>query len=307
MKILYAVGNRPSGDNQLNHFLRNTEHSVKIASFLNSSRNIQFVDWMLDPLDERTSKENPALLSRLYEKDILEYDPDLAVIDYEPITLKLVKKLNIPYMLVSPIHSVESVSHSYMWISYQSRLFYYLKYYAYKESIERFALTPFSNSLELLGSKIKHGVQWIRPYIKDLKKSETGHKICAVLNDPARNEILERIIISLDDPVEITDSVTDCSDTVISLGDTDTIAQAILGRKYICVLPSLNDLEQLSNACMVSYLGFGQDLGQLELMNLFAPNALDDALRKKSMTSPTWPVISGKFLHEKVNEYASSI
>jgi len=274
MKILYAAGRLDDSNIRLGHFLRHTNHDVKVAAYYKNSDCLSRVHWMLDalePLKKNTQEvleyinyESPLNIAPLLMMidDISEWNPDLFVIDYEPISAAIAQALDIPFISCSPAHLLDGVK----WPKgKKTKVKANMK--AFDGAIEKLIYCPFGrleNAPELL-----EGFDWIQPYEYDSHREGT-----------------EAIRRKIED-----------GGSSMSIGTSGSLSKIISGGKSICVLDSPEDIEGSLNGIFVDTLGLGVALGKAETNMSYASKKIDSFLSKDYSYKIT---DSFKRLHERL-------
>lgn len=304
-KIFYACGNHAIGYH-LKQFKELSGYDVRIAAYLNDTICLDHVDWLLDSFNNpkvprvswyeykvKNDVSHPGLSVLL--KDLKEWKPDLAIIDHDVYCLSACRKLEIPIVLAGACHFIEQGGAEIL----SKQRYRKLRFNHYRDNSKNIEFTRFASSI------IPNVNNYYFPYVKESKLIGTS-KICAVINDPTRFDILQRIINSLNLDVEFTDEVTQNSNVVICLGDPVTVVEALRQGKYMIVLPKLSDYGQVINAATVQEYGAGVNLGQLELMQYYAPDELQNFLGKVKVPNKI-QLVERIFLHERIKQYENSL
>ena len=314
-KILYSAGNRVGAGEILRRFLLSKPNCIiKTAAYIKSSYNIQFIDWTLDALIDESMVTGNNLdkkdLIKLFDHDYLPnliakqaallieevsaYAPDLIICDGEPILAHIAKSLNIELWYVSPLHLLNGIKWNFPGCHY----FYYLENQrvamdTWPKADKTFIYSPFA----WFGLKLKKGFQWICPDV-------------IANNDP----FIDATFISTDhERIKDITNIVNCFNSNIKLnyinskwlftsGETSVISDGInSGVGRIAVAPRIDDPELLINAFLINKLRLGDDLSQIEFMDKFSINEIENSFLKPRMQYNLFP--KEKTLKEEIENY----
>lgn len=278
MKILYAAGELNDSNIRLSHFLHevSSEHEIKVCCYSKNSEYLNTVHWNLDALkygklDREKSLEyigeplslNPKALE-MFLDDVSKYNPEVFIIDYEPISALIANTLDIPFISCSPVHLINGIK----WKTRNKNTAKIPKDLKYFDSaIEKLIYAPFGvleNAPEL-----NDGFDWITPYQYD-----------------SYREGLENIVNKIHN-----------SNKFVCTGTSGSVSKGILERKQICVLNEPDNLECTVNGIFVDSLGLGVCLGKAEENMEYAALKVDEFINK------TYSYTINKnyeYLHERI-------
>lgn len=299
MKILYSAGDRLGAAHQLFGFLEYTAHDVKVAAYQKSSRLISFTDWMLDSV--LSDNHNLELL----QQDIKIYDPDLVLIDGEPIVANIANELSIPILYCSPLHILDGISWKRGTLSYSApieKLRSMLNLLPI--GISKLIYSPFG---DIEGAPIiKNGFDWVCPYHVSVDESQSLYHNLMIVEDNERVNLIETLtkklklqkVCSLNLNYE---TLLRQTDWILSTGETQHVADALYNNKRISLIPNINDVETLLNAIMCSYLKIADDLGQIELMEFSATYEIEKSYNHRNNFRYSVNDNKKMMLHERVD------
>lgn len=317
MKILYSAGNRVGANSQLYRFLASLpkEHTIRIAAYLKSSHSLAHIDWTLDSLYHNIiSKKKSIELRNLFGhpnvptinienatvllSEAIEFEPDLIISDGEPISAHIAKTLGVELWYCSAVHMLDGIDWGHAQLRYLSLLENTRKALSTMPEPDRiFVYSPFCDVA--FRPVLKEGYEWMQPYHVIGCDSDKEYENIFIINEYERFSPIVKIINSLSERVALVSPYSEsfnnidlflnnddesykkllgCCKKVFTTGETSYVADAIYNKKNICIAPSLNDPETLLNAILVKEYSVGVDIGQVELMDVFALNQLEEAL-----------------------------
>lgn len=312
MRIIYSAGNRIGANTQLARFLDNidkTKHQVKTAAYLKSSYSISTINWILNAIHKnipqnlihihnlQSIRYNQNVISKLLN-DVAEFNPNLIICDNEHILANIANEMNIPLWYCSPMLLSEGVD----WtmrdkINYSYFINLDLNNKQVFPLAEKYLIySPFcdlKNSPELKVYRDDdwspiYKYNWVRPYYN---KPVYNIDISEIARSLELNKILKYINLN---------------DYYFTDGNTDSIADLIYSKKKIIVSPSLENKESLLNSIILDRYKIGVDVGQVELMNKFSLEEIENAksfnLNKIKLTNS-----KTKQLHEMIDDFEKSI
>lgn len=268
MKIIYSADSRVGAAYQLLDFLAATTHQVKVAGYPTLTHffgtNFNVIDWNLEAINASPPRIR-SKKAELLTKDIIRYNPDLVIIDNEPIIARLANQLGIPIVYCTPLHLLDGLEDPiYKESHYSGRLnSIYSRIKELPKGVIKFIYSPFGDFSSL---SLKKGFEWIQPY----------HGIFAVRDnnllstiESNRGKAFQEIFASL--RVEVTSSTrkdplyqNSFERYFLTEGYTAYLADALYNGCNVLITPS-TDMEGMLNAALVEKLGLGVDLGQIEL------------------------------------------
>lgn len=305
MKILYAAGNRSASGLQFKRIKENlSEHEIKFAGFASSTQFVSDIDFLLDYFysdfyDLVWNKIKSGKFNLEMEEfccSILEFSPDLIIVDDEPLLISLGNFLKIPVWNCSPINLMDGCNHQIDDLSY--RYIFHLQKIDHKlrsKPERNLIYSPFYFSNEL---KIKNGFEWIKPYsVKTNNKEEKNLNIA--LFSQREKKIFEIFKYSKYEGCFFSNSklntnkiagfqINDTeyqtllsqSKNVFCAAEASFLIDALISESNIFVFPNLKDLETLINASILQGLNFGIDLGQIELMEKYGVDEINRLLNR---------------------------
>src|SRR3990167_6151836 len=278
MRIVYSAGNRLGAAHQVFGFLEHTSHDVRIAAFRRSGRLLHFTDWTLDAIKSDNNIERLQI-------DIQKYDPDLVVIDGEPVVATIARSLSIPIVYCSPLHILDGVPWERGQLAYSAQVEELRKTLTdLPIGVTRFVYSPFGD-IDGMPS-LRDGFEWVRPYHFSVDRTPQVESILFVIEDDSRFENLTKTTLGLRLNLEYSRELDfsyienlKLAEWVFTTGETRHIADAIYSNKQICIFPNIKDPETIMNAILCSQFGVGFDAGQVELMGRFAQAEIEKILK----------------------------
>lgn len=363
MKILYSAGNRVGANSQLSRFLQHLDgkHEIKIAAYLKSSDSIPHIDWTLDALHyNKPATANTGMLqlfgyrgvpfvnvdnARIFLQETEKFEPELFIVDGEPIAAHIAKKLGIKLWYYSPLHMLNGLEWEKGQLRYVSRLTslrHMLR--SMPEPDAAFIYSPFGDIK--FRPYLKNGFEWIQPYHIEvgekptviIKSRSVGPTInakifpgtnitnIAIINDTNRYSALTKILNSIGFTINLFSPFTERYNNLLveninnklkyrdtltyakwlfTTGETSYISDAFYNLKDICVAPTLTDPETLLNAILCRSYGIGVDVAQVELSEDFAAEAIEKAYFKK-LKKNYLSVQKAHLLHDRINNLCNT-
>jgi hypothetical protein len=282
-RIIFSVGKHHS-DIQFKVMVGNLrkDFDLKIASYFNKLSQVKYRDWILDPLfchplSPSTSiqqwingsfgKTNTKKFDQLFN-DIIEYEPDLIIVDFEPILGMIGNALDIPVWNCSTLNLDFAIDFSHEHKSYKALLRPFKNnWYQYSLKFHKQLIySPFYK----FSLPIKNKYEWVAPFFESYSNEKDSSKLVVHHHRPLLKQIANCVGLEhLDGKY--------CAD-VISSGETQLLADIIMNQmaKSLNLAPNLTSLETMINANVISLFGLGYDLGQIELMGNYAKSYLDE-------------------------------
>jgi hypothetical protein len=352
MRILYSAGNRVGANSQLSRFLQHagSKHEIKIAAYLKSSDSIPHIDWTLDALHYNKPATANAEMFKLFGhrgvpfvninnvrillQEIEQFEPELFIVDGEPTTAHIAKKLGIKLWYYSPLHLLNGLEWEKGQLRYISRLTslrHMLR--SMPEPDAAFIYSPFGDIK--FRPYLKNGFEWIQPYHIDVEEGPTviiksrsvgitlSNSNIAIINDTNRYSALTKILNSINSKFTINlfspftdqynnlfveninnklkyrDKLTNAK-WLFTTGETSYVSDAFYNLKDICIAPTLTDSETLLNAILCKIYGIGVDVAQVELSQNFATETIEKSFFKK-LKKDYLSVQKNLLLHDKIN------
>lgn len=326
MKILYSCGNRVGANLQLQRFLENTSHEVKVAAYLKSSQSLNHIDWTLDALSHPYNRNDRNELAQIFGQqnipavgveevellisDIHEYEPDLVICDFEPIVSHIASSLGLRLWYCSPVHLLDGIVWPSGWMRYAGLLAKTRQtLLKLPKSEKTFIYSPFGDLSN--PPQIREGYEWVSPFAKIGDKNSENIGI-AVINCLTRISILSKILncvppfnITLFCPVEYRLSHLEVQNIenienyqwslsnarwVFNTGETSLIADALYNRvASLCISPSLDDPEEMLNASLCHAYQLGVDVGRIEYLEKYATDHLKELYSQNCISQDIKP------------------
>lgn len=334
MKIIYSAGDRVGANSQLSRILENLQgHQIKIAAFIKSSESIAHIDWTLDSLYYNkafpTNKELSEIFDsnipfvnvrnvKIFLKEAEEFEPDLFIIDGEPIAAHIAKKLNVPIWYCSPLHLLDGVQWERGKLRYNSKLIKLKKILNNLPEPEKiFIYSPF---VDIENSpQINSGFEWIKPYHHKISSKLISNTGAAIINDVDRISDLSKILNSVSFDLKLFSSFGEKFSNINSLiinktnyfeelkktrwlfttGETSFVSDAFYNLINLCISPSLDDYESLLNAILITEYNIGTDVSKLELLGKYSIDIIEESFAKK-LKHNYLNEIKSPLLHEKI-------
>jgi hypothetical protein len=310
MRIIYAAGNRVGSGSQLTRILPHlTNHEIRTAGYLINNCEL---DWTLNALKFKvlgsedlvdTNSKSQLLLDLI--SHIEKFGPDLIISDNDIVLASIAKKLKIKLWYCSPINLIDGLILDFN-LRYYSIFQSYLQLHKFFPTPDKiFIYSPFGDIKVKL--QLKLGFEWITPYFKNPKPSNYNNDI-AIINHRNRYKDLSNIL-KYTNKVEIVknnyeEKLYGCK-KMLTPGETSYVADAIYAEKNLVITPDLNDYETLINARIIKECFIGTDIGQVELMDKYSLDKIENALSRehpyKYLSKQNYP-----FLHEVINATYSS-
>jgi hypothetical protein len=340
MKIVYSAGNRVGANSQLIRFLKavNGQHEIRIAAYLKSSETIAHIDWTLDALQYDKAPTSDTTILYLFDSakvpfvniknvtifldEVERFEPDLFIIDGEPIAANIAAKLKVPAWYCSPLHLLDGIEWEKGQLKYLSKLKQLRQQLDYfPENVDEILIySPFGDIKN--SPYLKQGYKWIRPYHYKADNSPVTTPGIAIINDHNRISELSKILNSTSFDLQLfspfnekysnLESYSIYNTTrynaslafkkwLFTTGETSFVSDAFYNLISICVSPSLDDHETLLNAILCREYDIGTDVGQIELGGKFAIDEIENAYKFRRR----YDYLNNQeieFLHNKVEE-----
>ena len=312
MKIIYSAGNRIGANTQLARFLDNIDkkkHQIKTAAYLKSSYSISNIDWTLNAIHKNIPKDLIKIFdiySTRYNQDVINqllndvavFNPDLIISDNEHIFAQISHEMNVPLWYCSPLLLSEGID----W-DFRKKINY--SYFVNLDLVNKFQIFPSAEKCLIyspfcdLKNKPEFRVSrdddwnpicrydWVRPYFY-----KPNSNIC--IDEYSRFKSLHKILKHVD-----------LNDYYFTDGNTNNISDAIYNKKKILISPSLNNKESLLNAILLDRYKIGVDVAQVELMNKFSIEEIENAMETKLNKIQLFNSKNLQ-LHEMIDELANN-
>lgn len=298
MKIVYAADNRWGAAYQLQGFLQNTCHEVKVAAYPKSGKLLSCIDWNLDAV--------PYNFNQL-QTDIKDYYPDFVIIDGEPIIANLANKLDIPILYCSSLHLLDGIIWQRKQRAYSSTLEQLRrKLRSLPPGVAKLIYAPYGDLIT--PPQINDDFEWVQPY--HTNAFQFGETILSLLEDPNRNSIIKKIcdssrkfkmVINRIDDDSYLSSLSQSS-TLLMEGNVRQVADGIYNNRFLIFCPQVRDAENVLNAIICSDLKLGIDLGQIELAGTLALDKIEKAIENVAKKPSDCMMVNCKKLHERIDE-----
>lgn len=317
MRILYSAGNRVGANSQLLRFLAAlpSTHEVKIAAFVKSSHSLIHIDWTLDSLynnalHRRHSRVVQKLLGNLkaplvnlkntevFIKEAKDFCPDLVISDGDSVSSFVARTIGAKLWHCSPVNALMGIDWDYNVLKYKSfMVIEYDRLFKLPDPDRNLIYSPFGDVK--FRPHLKNGYEWVRPYYIKSTPSNKNYKNVFVINEFERFAALTRLINVLSEKVALVSPYTEefnnidrfldsdiktysellfnC-EKVFTTGETSYIADALYNNKNVCVAPTLTDIETIINSSLIKEYSLGMDLGQVELMETYALDRIEEGL-----------------------------
>lgn len=324
MKILYGAAKRYGAALQLDRFLSQTSHKVKIASHYEMSQSINHIDWLLDAVYTTNRRYfndiedifgykgaplvRPDNITKFID-DVIAWEPDLIISDGDSITAHIAKLLNIHLIYSSSIHLLDGMA----WHRSQFKCLKLLeKASGFIKGLPsadgKLIVSPFGVLAKQPKLKNK-SFKWVIPYYRPMGQIKKKNGILIVMPNTQRRDkivaILKGIGAKFDSALPLDNdyiSKLNSSEFCFTSGESNVVADAIFSGKKLLVAPSKNDTEELLNGLLCEVNGIGKNLGQIELAEKSAPIIIEKAFEWNFRTDHL-PLRKGKFLHERIEEW----
>lgn len=311
MKIIYSAGNRIGANTQLSRFIDNidkTKHQVKTAAYLRSSYSLYTIDWILNAVHKNTPKDlvkifdihstryHQNIINQLLN-DVTKFNPDLIICDNEHILAYIAQEMNIPLWYCSPMLLAEGINwHIKNKINYS--FFINLdqndKFQIFPQAKKYLIYSPFCDLKIPPDLKISRDDDWSPIYKYNWVRPYYNKPINIHINENKRLLELNKIL-----------KYIDLNEYYFTDGNTDSIADLIYNKKKIIISPSVKNKESLLNAILLDRYKIGVDIGQVELMDRFSFEEIENA--KSFKLNPIKLTNSKtKQLHEMINDFEKS-
>lgn len=305
MKILYSTSDRIGGDSQARRIIKHLpQHEIKLAAYSQSSQSFKYIDWTLDALKynksniRHTWKIEEFLDHREYFPnvnidnlkkfllDVIDFEPDLIISDYEPISGLIAKKIGCELWYCSPLHLLNALNVKSNNFIYSHQMHHEKKTFSrhFVKPNRVFIYSPFVDIID--EKQIIPGYELVRPYYYE---SENNNGNLAVLNDNNRYNVLNKILYCSDNNFNVIKQfecaeddyikLLNNSDALLCCGETSMIADALYSGKKLLISPNMKDIESLINANFCREYGLGFDLSQIELMEKFAVDQINKTMK----------------------------
>jgi len=328
MKIVYAAANYQNSKIQLFRFMeamKNSNHTIKIATYKNSKPNNVSVDWTLDCLLKINNPEYFHLNNdnfRYYLSQIESFKPDLIISDLENYTSYIATILKIPLWQCSSMLINYSLPHKYKYDLglHKTYSFILKKHHIRNQRIMNLIDNSNCNFVySHLGDTdfppaIESNFEFIRPYHKIGKDStlcqhnvvaatlSTNKRIIGMLKthldsvcftevfgEEHNNPIMKSLINQEEYLCNLKNS-----NLFVTEGQTSFLADAFYNNKQTAVLVNIEDPECIVNSMIASKIGISSFLTQA---------VLEEKDFNQKFNIKLNPNI--KFLHQKIEEFSN--
>lgn len=300
-KIVYSVDDRIGASFQVGDFVENTEAFVKVAGYSSLYGAFDHFDWTLDPIESYPE------LAKKIESDIVDWEPDLVIIDAEPIVARIAAKHNIPIVNCSALHLLDGVR----WKRGQRKYTTVLELTRHKlGELPPARVNLIYSPYGFTGAELKEGYEWIEPYAISVE-GQPKHSMACVFDNDRYDSLCMFALRSAENIVrwrgtQHYETTLADAKSILTEGYSSVIADALANGKEIRVIPNVKDPEQALNALMCSAYELGEDLGQIELLGMLALDDLEKSFeRELKINSHYEPV--GKLLDERISELWESM
>jgi hypothetical protein len=223
------------------------KHEIKICGFYKNSSCLSSIDYCLDVFNKRTSKEiynqfgaknlgSDKQIIDIIANDILDWQPDLAINDLEPITATLANLLSIPIWYCSSLLQVKGC-----YLEYEKAIPkpYRVEVYKKLELLPKAERYLIYSPLSLFENRppLKEGYEWVQPYFEFSTIPNTI------------TSLLKKILPE---------------NSMVTGGETTHIADCIAQNIIPYFRSDPSNIEQMINSNLYSYSGIGINLGQSE-------------------------------------------
>jgi len=319
MRILYCAGNRVGANSQLFRFLASlpSTHEVKVAAFVKSSHSLIHIDWTLDSLynnvlHRRHGRVLQSLLchpepplvnlknTEVFIKEAKDFCPDLVISDGDTVSPFVARAIGSQLWYCSPLNLLMGISWDFGVLKYKSFIAKeYKKLWRLPDPDRMLIYSPFGDVD--FRPQLKTGYEWVRPYYSNKSPSDKNYKCIFVINEFERFAALTKLINVLSIKTALVSPYTEefnnidrfldsdnkvysellfnC-EKIFTTGETSYIADALYNNKNICIAPTLTDTETLLNASLIKEYSFGTNLGQVELMDMYALDKIEECLER---------------------------
>lgn len=283
MKIVYSARDDRYAAIQLAAALAHLKAEFQIAAYPASGSQIDFFLWNLN-------SKNTSLIKR----DLLHFKPDLAIIDYEPFMAQICHEMKLPIIYCSPYYLLMGA----VWTGESKGLlnmrFSHLDRWPDQPPGSCLVYSPFGDLFS--PPPLKDGFDWVVPYHRPYSNG-IDNQIYLDLS-LERKSLLKKILHPIKE-YQVTDSF-ELAGTVISHGETHSIANTLYSGKRLLLTPDHSNIEMMMNSqiCHLKQIGF--NLGQVELAEDIASFEVYTALSKFTHKIKLQPKLP--YLHQKVEE-----
>jgi hypothetical protein len=289
MKIVYSAGNHLGARYQLADFLQHSTDEIKVAAYQAAAEIVPNFHWTLDAV----RKDTLATLQR----DIQNFQPELVIIDNEPIVAGIAHLLQIPIIYCSPLHLLNGLR----W--YREKYTRASLVESYRKILNKFPagmLNMISAPYADINLVSVPGYEWITPYYKKMSPHTSG--MVAIVVEKNRAETLKTLLSGFDCHFcQRQDAVYEQAEIIVSDGNTSVVTDAMANQRKLILIPHGQDVEAALHAKMLRQLKFTIDLGQLEFMEKLCRNELEETIERLDLTSihAEFPAYAPK-LHERI-------
>lgn len=296
MNIVYSLDKRIGAQLQLCDFLNHTVDSVFIAGYSNLSEVIPNFNWTLDYIDKYHLKID------VLEKDILEKEPDVVIVDNEPIVASIAVKNNIPLVKCSALHLLDGIQ----WKPGQQKYKMTIEPLRHKlRNLPKATLNLIYAPFGFTNACLNDNYEWVEPYAVDFN-STTSNEIITIINSKKRINNLENKLNRknvLKNEKLYNDIVGSCSHALCG-GEVSVLADLLANFKSFSVVPDVLNPENVLAALMCSNYGIAKDFGQIEYLD---QNAIDDILINIETEAGSKYEPVGTLLHQRIEELWESM
>jgi hypothetical protein len=314
-----------------------------VAAYLKSSESVDHIDWTLDALTNKYSRNARRDLVELFGhtnvpsvgidevetliREIDDFEPDLVICDFEPIVANIAKSMGLRLWYCSPIHLLDGVEWEPGQLRYASLLAKTRQtLLKLPEAEKTFVYSPFGDVF--FRPNLRQGYEWVRPYHCSVEKNVEESGI-AVVRDLNRISVLSKILncippfdLTLFSPFSYNLShletqnicnveryrlaLSNCK-WLFTTGETSFISDGIYNKiNRLCIAPDLADPEALLNSILCRQYDIGDDIGQVEYLESYAVEAVENSYNNDKIVDYL-SAQTRETLHERIMNEVCSI
>lgn len=292
LKVLFSAGWQLSSGHTLHGIYTNLikNFEVRVAGRQNVRQFIPYLDWNLEPLFNQNVQRKcstgelvsgnwiPELhkdtLKELID-EVIRWNPDLIVIDKEPIMIAIANHLKIPSWDISMLNL--------MWTPEWNQKYFHF----YSDPLNNFKrdLSFYANPTKkfiysnLFKARLNIGedLEWIQPFSFAPNPVNDQKSVSALVT--SGRPFLNKIFTASSIPVFSSLKTLPTSEVWFCSGENHLFSELLAhNAQTIHLVPNLKDKEALVNASLIYNARLGKSLGQLELMKFSAPEEVRKTL-----------------------------
>lgn len=295
MRTLYSIDNNLEKAHQLYLLKNKSKDNIKIAAY---PKHIDYLKSFSINLNAYYNHKKEL------ESYVKSYEPDLVLIDKEPILSSLSKEIGIPALHLSSEYILNEFK-----LKKTHRYYKYLME-AEAQNKQFIKLEP-GLILSPLASYFNESQnEFINPYYDIIENNEITNSILLLIEDSRLDKIYSlisnigfKITISNFTDIDYKKKLAE-AEWVFTSGNIKYITDALYNNKKIALVPNVSNSENIIQATILEELNLGVDLGQIDLLDESILPKLEHQIGTFSPNKFNQPD-NVLFLHEKIDQIYS--